>query len=30
MKDIVNAKIKFREPYRPIAPSVSVEYAVLF
>ena len=22
MKDIVNAKIKFREPYRPFAPSV--------
>jgi carbamoyltransferase len=25
MKDIVNAKIKFREPYRPFAPSVLVE-----
>ena len=22
MKDIVNTKIKFREPYRPFAPSV--------
>jgi carbamoyltransferase len=27
MKDIVNAKIKFREPYRPFAPSVLSEYA---
>ncbi|HKS77169.1 MAG TPA: carbamoyltransferase [Terriglobales bacterium] len=27
MKDIVNAKIKFREPYRPFAPSVLQEYA---
>lgn len=27
MKDIVNAKIKFREPYRPFAPSVLVEKA---
>lgn len=27
MKDIVNAKIKFREPYRPFAPSVLAEYA---
>jgi len=27
MKDIVNTKIKFREPYRPFAPSVLVEYA---
>jgi carbamoyltransferase len=27
MKDIVNAKIKFREPYRPFAPSVLVEAA---
>jgi carbamoyltransferase len=27
MKDIVNAKIKFREPYRPFAPSVLVECA---
>jgi carbamoyltransferase len=26
-KDIVNAKIKFREPYRPFAPSVLAEYA---
>ncbi len=25
MKDIVNMKIKFREPYRPFAPSVLVE-----
>src|SRR5439155_1121483 len=28
MKDIVNTKIKFREPYRPFAPSVLVERAV--
>jgi carbamoyltransferase len=27
MKEIVNAKIKFREPYRPFAPSVLAEYA---
>jgi carbamoyltransferase len=27
MKDIVNAKIKFREPYRPFAPSVIAECA---
>jgi carbamoyltransferase len=27
MKDIVNTRIKFREPYRPFAPSVPVEYA---
>lgn len=27
MKDIVNLKIKFREPYRPFAPSVLVEQA---
>jgi carbamoyltransferase len=27
MKDIVNAKIKFREPYRPFAPSVVAECA---
>jgi carbamoyltransferase len=27
MKDIVNAKIKFREPYRPFAPSVLAQYA---
>jgi len=27
MKNIVNAKIKFREPYRPFAPSVLAEYA---
>jgi carbamoyltransferase len=26
MKDIVNAKIKFREPYRPFAPSVLAEH----
>jgi len=26
MKDIVNTKIKFREPYRPFAPSVLVEH----
>lgn len=27
MKDILNAKIKFREPYRPFAPSVLAECA---
>ncbi len=27
MKEIVNAKIKFREPYRPFAPSVLAECA---
>ncbi len=27
MKDIVNTKIKFREPYRPFAPSILVEAA---
>jgi carbamoyltransferase len=27
MKDIVNAKIKFREPFRPFAPSVIVDAA---
>lgn len=27
MKNIVNAKIKFREPYRPFAPSVLAEQA---
>jgi carbamoyltransferase len=27
MKDIINAKIKFREPYRPFAPSVLAERA---
>lgn len=27
MKDIVNTKIKFREPYRPFAPSVSASCA---
>ncbi|MEM1578025.1 MAG: carbamoyltransferase [Candidatus Pacearchaeota archaeon] len=30
MKDIVNIKIKFREPYRPFAPSVLVEKADKF
>jgi carbamoyltransferase len=30
MKDIVNTKIKFREPYRPFAPSVVVERAAEF
>jgi carbamoyltransferase len=30
MKDIVNTKIKFREPYRPFAPSVLVERAQEF
>jgi carbamoyltransferase len=27
MKDIVNVKIKFREPFRPFAPSILVEKA---
>lgn len=27
MKDVVNTKIKFREPYRPFAPSVLSEHA---
>jgi len=27
MKDIVNTKIKFREPYRPFAPSVLAQHA---
>lgn len=27
MKEVVNVKIKFREPYRPFAPSVAVEHA---
>src|SRR5260370_33901611 len=27
MKDIINTKIKFREPYRPFAPSVLAECA---
>ena len=27
MKDIVNSKIKFREPYRPFAPSVLADHA---
>lgn len=30
MKDIVNTKIKFREPYRPFAPSVLAEKAEEF
>lgn len=30
MKDIVNAKIKFREPYRPFAPSVAAECAAKY
>jgi carbamoyltransferase len=30
MKDIVNAKVKFREPYRPFAPSVLAECAETF
>jgi carbamoyltransferase len=30
MKDIVNTKIKFREPYRPFAPSVLAEKAAEF
>jgi carbamoyltransferase len=30
MKDIVNTKIKFREPYRPFAPSVLAEKADQF
>lgn len=30
MKDIVNTKIKFREPYRPFAPSVLAEEAEEF
>jgi len=30
MKDIVNTKIKFREPFRPFAPSVLVESADKF
>ena len=27
MKDMINSKIKFREPFRPFAPSVLYEYA---
>jgi len=27
MKDILNSKIKFREPYRPFAPSILAEHA---
>ena len=30
MKDVVNTKIKFREPYRPFAPSVLAEQAEQF
>jgi carbamoyltransferase len=30
MKDIVNTKIKFREPYRPFAPSILAEHAHSF
>jgi carbamoyltransferase len=30
MKDIVNAKIKFREPYRPFAPSVAADCATKY
>jgi len=30
MKDIVNTKIKFREPFRPFAPSVLEEHAGAF
>jgi carbamoyltransferase len=30
MKDIVNSKIKFREPYRPFAPSVAAESATKY
>jgi carbamoyltransferase len=30
MKDVVNTKIKFREPYRPFAPSVPIERAASF
>ena len=30
MKDIVNSKIKFREPYRPFAPSVLAEAAATY
>ncbi len=30
MKDVVNTKIKFREPYRPFAPSVLAEEAETF
>jgi carbamoyltransferase len=29
-KNVVNVKIKFREPYRPFAPSVPVEHAARF
>src|SRR5258708_12160344 len=30
MKDIVNIKIKFREPFRPFAPSVLADKAAQF
>jgi len=30
MKDVVNTKIKFREPYRPFAPSILAEEAETF
>ncbi len=30
MKEIVNTKIKFREPYRPFAPSVPVEHVARY
>jgi carbamoyltransferase len=30
MKDYLNAKVKFREPFRPYAPSVLIEYAPLY
>ena len=30
MKDVVNTKIKFREPYRPFAPSILAEEAEIF
>ena len=26
MKDLINSKVKFREPYRPFAPSVLLEH----
>jgi carbamoyltransferase len=30
MKDVVNSKIKFREPYRPFAPSVLAQQAEFY
>ena len=30
MKDIVNTKIKFREPFRPFAPAVLSEYSAKY